>query len=112
MSTGQQRRPRHLMDPANPVRPVNDASLTQVQRWVMSSLTVVTVAHFAVGLLLAALALPTDAVGGRVTLAVIATILWLAGIAAARAIHGVRVVSGWFAVGLLLGAVGVAVVLV
>jgi hypothetical protein len=111
MTTGQQRRPRHLMDPEHPVRMVDDASLTRVQRWVMSSLTVVTVAHFAVGLLLAALVLPSDAEGSRAALAVIATILWVAGIAGARAIHGVPVLSGWLAVGLLLGAAGVGVVL-
>ncbi len=112
MTTGQPRRPRHLMDPDHVVRPVNDASLVRVQRWVLSSLTVVTVAHFAVGLLLAALVLPADAVAGRVVLAVIATILWVAGIAGARAIHGVPAVSGWLAVGLVLGVIGAGVVLV
>ncbi|HSX67311.1 hypothetical protein [Nocardioides sp.] len=111
MSAGQQRRARHLMDPANPVRPVNDASLTSVQRWVLSSLTVVTVAHFAVGLVVAALAMPHGAVGGRLVLAVIATVLWVAGIAGARAIHGIAVRSSWLALGLLLGAVGAVVVL-
>ena len=111
MSSAQQGRPRHLMDPERPVRPVNDASLARVQRWVLSSLTMVTVAHFAVGLLLAALVLPADAVGGRVVLAVIATILWVAGIAGARAIHGIPVVSAWLVLGLVLGAVGAGVVL-
>lgn len=111
MATGHQRRPRHLMDPDHPVRPVNDASLARVQRWVLSSLTVVTVAHFAVGLLVAALALPTDAVGGRVVLGVIAGIFWIVGIAGARALHGASVVSGWLLVGVVLGAIGVGVVL-
>jgi hypothetical protein len=111
--TAQQRcRPRHLMDPDHPVRPVDDASLTRVQRWVLSSLTVVTVAHFAVGLLLAALVLPEQAVGGRIVLAVIAAILWVAGIAGARAIHGVPVVSGWLGAGVALGVAGLAIVLV
>lgn len=111
MTTQQQRRSRHLMDPGNPVRTVNDASLTRVQRWVMSSLTVVTVAHFAIGLLLAALVLPSDAVGGRAMLAGIAAVLWIAGIAGARALHDVRVLSWWLALGPLLGGVGAWVVL-
>ncbi|GGO84541.1 hypothetical protein GCM10011584_02320 [Nocardioides phosphati] len=110
MDTTQRRR-RHLMDPGAPVRSVDDASLTRVQRWVMSSLVVVTIAHFAAGLLLAALALPVGATGGRLVLAAIAAILWLAGVAGARAIHGLSVVSPWLLVGLLLGAAGVAVVL-
>jgi hypothetical protein len=106
-----QRRPRHLMDPDNPVRPVNDASLTRVQRWVLSSLTLVTVAHFAVGLLLAARSLPAEAVGGRVVLAVIAGVLWTAGVAGARALHGVPVWSAWLLVGPALGVAGVVVAL-
>lgn len=105
------RRPRHLMDPANPVRPVNDASLTRVQRWVLSSLTLVTVAHFAVGLLLSARALPAEVVGGRVVLAVIAGLLWTGGVVGARALHGAPLRSGWLLVGPLLGAAGLAVVL-
>ncbi len=111
MHAQQQRRSRHLMDPANPVRTVDDASLTRVQRWVMSTLTVVTIGHFAIGLLLAALVLPADAIGGRATLAVIAAILWIGGVAGARAIHAVPVLSWWLAVGPLLGAVGAWVVL-
>jgi len=99
------------MDPSAPVRSVDDASLTRVQRWVMSSLVVVTVAHFAVGLLLAARALPVDATGSRVVLAVIAGILWTLGIAAARAIHGLPVLRAWLLLGPLLGAAGLALVL-
>lgn len=106
-----QRRRRHLMDPANPVRPVNDASLTAVQRWVMSTLTMVTVAHFAGGLLLAALALPPTAVGGRAVLAGISSVLWIGGIAGARALHGLRAASPWLAVGVALGLSGAWLVL-
>lgn len=106
-----QRRPRHLMDPENPVRPVNDASLTRVQRWVLSSLTLVTVAHFAVGLLLAARALPAEVVGGRVALAAIAGVLWTAGVAGSRALHDARIWSAWLLVGPLLGVAGLPVAL-
>ena len=77
----------------------------------MSSLTLVTVAHFAVGLLLAARALPGEANGGRVVLAVIAALLWTGGLAGARALHGAPVRSAWLLVGPLLGAAGLAVVL-
>ena len=45
------------MDPANPVRQVNDRSFTQVQRWVVSVLAVTTIGHLSVGLVVAALAL-------------------------------------------------------
>ena len=48
-------RRRHLMDPANPQRVVNDQSLTRVQRWVMSVLAVTTILHMSGGLILAAL---------------------------------------------------------
>ena len=48
------RRPRHLMDPDNPVRPVNDHSLTQVQRWVLSVLAVTTILHLSAGLVIGA----------------------------------------------------------
>ena len=43
------------MDPANPVRQVNDRRLTQVQRWVISVLAVTTILHLSVGLVIARL---------------------------------------------------------
>jgi hypothetical protein len=67
-SAGRQpvRRPRHLMDPANPVRQVNDHRLTQVQRWVVSVLAVTTILHLAVGLGVAAYFLDDQKVSSRV----------------------------------------------
>ena len=55
------RRPRHLMDPANPVRQVNDRAFTQVQRWVMSALAVVTIMRLSVGLVIGAFFLDDSA---------------------------------------------------
>ena len=58
MSTPEQpRKARHLIDfdaPATPRDAARDAaSLTRVQRWVMSVLAVTTVGHLAVGLVVA-----------------------------------------------------------
>ena len=48
------KRARHLMDPANPVRQVNDRSLTRVQRTVASALATTTILHLSAGLIIAA----------------------------------------------------------
>lgn len=111
MTAATQRRRRHLMDPANPVRPVNDASLTRVQRLVLSSLTVVTIAHLGAGLVLAALALPVAETGNRIGLAAIAGLTWVFAVAAARALHGASLVSPWLLAGLVPAAIGFWVVL-
>ena len=39
------KRAKHLMDPANPVRTVNDRALTRVQRTVASVLATTTILH-------------------------------------------------------------------
>ena len=99
-------RRRHLMDPANPVRPVNDRSLTQVQRWVMSTLVVLTAAHMAAGLVLAALETPASATAARVGLNVIAGAFMVIAVAAGRAIHRRRVLTAWLLVAPATTAVG------
>jgi hypothetical protein len=104
------RRPRHLMDPANPVRTVNDPSLTRVQQWVGSVLVVTTVAHLAVGLVLAAATLPGDGIAAQVILDVIAGLFGTFGVAGALAIHRRSVLSPWLAAGFLPGAVGLALI--
>ena len=101
---------RHLMDPANPVRSVNDASLTRVQQWVASVLTVTTVAHLAVGLVVASFALPDGDTTARAGLSVIAGAFGMLGMAGALAIHGRSIVSPWLLCGFLPGAVGLALV--
>ena len=100
------RRRRHLMDPANPVRPVDDRSLTHVQRWVMSTLAVLTIAHLAAGLVLAALETPDTATASRVGLNVIAGAFGVLAVAAGRAIHRRPVLTPWLLLGLVPTAVG------
>lgn len=101
-------RRRHLMDPSNPVRVVNDTSLTRVQQWVASVLTVTTVAHLATGLLFAAAALPPEKVAGQAVIDLIAAAFGVLGVAGALAIHRRPVLSPWLAAGLVPGVVGLA----
>ncbi|GAA1949533.1 hypothetical protein GCM10009798_05920 [Nocardioides panacihumi] len=104
------KRPRHLMDPDNPVRPVNDRSLTNVQRWVMSVLVVFTIAHLAIGIAIAANTVPDDALAARIGLSVISCAFGVIGVAAGILIHGnrpfARRFAPWLALGLLPGLVG------
>ena len=100
------RRRRHLMDPAHPVRPVDDRSLTQVQRWVMSTLAVLTIAHLSAGLVVAALEVPASASAARIGLNVIAGAFGVLAVTAGLAIHRRRVLSPWLLLGLLPTVVG------
>lgn len=100
------RRRRHLMDPANPVRPVNDRSLTHVQRWVTSTLAVLTIAHLAAGLVLAALETPASATAARIGLNVIAGAFGVLAVAAGLTIHRRSALSPWLLVGLLPAGIG------
>jgi hypothetical protein len=99
------------MDPANPVRPVNDRSLTQVQRWVMSVLAVTTILHLSAGLVIGAFFLDQDATGSRVALCVIGGLFGVVAVAVGRLIHQRPVGSAWLAVGFLPGLVGIVLVL-
>jgi hypothetical protein len=98
------------MDPDNPIRPVNDRSLTNVQRWVMSVLVVFTIAHLAVGIAVAANTVPEDALSARIGLSVIACAFGVIGVATGFLIHGNRPLSRryapWLLLGLLPGLVG------
>jgi hypothetical protein len=104
------KRPRHLMDPNNPVRTVNDRSLTNVQRWVMSVLAVFTIAHLAIGIAIAANAVREDATAARIGLCVISCAFGVIGVAAGLLIHGKRPqtwpYAPWLLLGLLPGLVG------
>jgi hypothetical protein len=102
------RRPRHLIDPANP-RPVAAGpamSLTQVQRWVMSSLALTTILHFGAGLVVAAIFLDQSRNDGRVGLNVLAGLVGMMAIAAFRLIHQKNPLSPWLLPGLLLTPTG------
>jgi hypothetical protein len=100
------RRRRHLMDPDHPVRPVDDRSLTQVQRWVMSTLAVFTIAHLAAGLVVAAVEVPASASAARIGLNVIAGAFGVLAVAAGRAIHQRSPLTPWLLLGLLPTVVG------
>lgn len=104
--TEQPRRRRHLMDPDNPVRQVNDHRLTNVQRWVISVLTVFTIGHLVVGMILAALATPQDATVPRIGLCVIAGAFGAIAVAAGHLIHGRNPLNAWLLVGLVPTAIG------
>ena len=99
---------RHLIDPNNPPRPRSRSSMsiTQVQRWVLSALAVTTILHLSVGLMIAAIFLDEDRVDGRVGLNIIAGVVAVGAVAAARAIHQKRFLSPWLLLGLVPTAVG------
>lgn len=106
----QERGRRHLLDLDAPRKVVLDPvgeerDLARVQRWVMSTLAVVTLLHLVVGVVVAAVTLdaPRDSLIG---LNVIAGVFASLAVAAARAIHGRNVLSPWLLLGVLPTAVG------
>jgi len=105
------RRPKHLMDPANPVRPVNNHALTNVQRWVMSVLLVFTVAHLAVGLVIAAVMIDPEQQVPRIGLSVIAGAFGMLGLAGGFLVHRRSPFTPWLALGLVPTLVGLFLIL-
>jgi hypothetical protein len=105
------KRPRHLMDPNNPVRPVNDRSLTTVQRWVVSVLAVTTILHLSVGLVLSAYFLADGYLASQLGLCAIAAAFGVIAAVVGRVIHGKPLLSPWLALGLLPGVAGAVLVL-
>lgn len=102
------KRPRHLMDPANPVRPVNDFRLTHVQQWVMSVLAVSTILHFAIGLNAAAIMM-ADNDQAKIGLNVLSAVFGVIAVAAGMLIHRKKLPSPWLLLGLIPGVVGLLV---
>ena len=100
------KRPRHLMDPDNPVRPVNDASLTHTQRWVMSVLVVFTILHLVAGVVIAAVMV--DQRSAQIGLSIIAGLFGVCAVVAGQLIHRHDPRNAW----LLLGAIPTIVGLV
>lgn len=105
------KRPRHLMDPDNPVRPVNNKALTNVQRWVLSVLAVFTIAHLSVGMVLAAVITEHNATAARIGLNVIAGVFGLIAIAVGFAIHRKSPLTPWLVIGLIPMIVGLWITL-
>ena len=89
------KRAKHLMDPANPVRQVNDHSLTNVQRWVASVLAVTTIFHLAAGLVIAAVFIDEENQASRIGLCLIAGAFGVIAIGVGLAIHGRHPLSPW-----------------
>jgi hypothetical protein len=81
-------------------------SLGSVQRWVMSVLAVTTILHLSAGLVVAAVYADFDRAGARVGLDLLAGVVGVLAIAAARAIHQKKVLSLWLLLGTVPGIVG------
>lgn len=101
-------RRRHLMDPNNPQpqRRQDPMSLSQVQKWVMSTLAVTTILHLVVGLIIAAATIDADRTDARVGLLVISGIFGIIAVAAGRAIHQVSLLTPWLVLGVVPALVG------
>jgi hypothetical protein len=103
------KRPRHLLDPDNlppPPTRADRASLTHVQRWVMSILTVTTIGHLCAGLLVAAALVSDEYLDARIGLNVMGTLTAVLAVAAFLGIHQKPVLSPWLLLGLVPGALG------
>lgn len=103
MDQAPQSRPlrRHLMDPNDlqSRRRKDPMSLTQVQRWVLSTLAVSTVMHLALGLVIAAWAVDESRTVDRVGLLVIAGMFGMVSIAIGFLIHQRSPLSLWLVLG-------------
>lgn len=95
------------MTPGSP-RPKNreSMSVSQVQKWVLSTLAVVTVGHLAAGLVVAALFIDESRLDARIGLLVIAGIFGVIAAVTALVIHQKRLLSPWLLLGFLPTLVG------
>ena len=105
------KRPRHLMDPANPRREVKSQAtgsmhLEPVQKWVLSILAATTIVHLAGGLGDRGdvhQQLRTDA---QIGLNILAGAFGVIAVAVFRAIHQFKLLSPWLLIGLVPTVVG------
>lgn len=102
------KRPKHLMDPANPVRTVNDRALTRVQRTVASVLATTTILHLSAGLIIAAVFIDTEHTAARVGLNLIAGAFAVIALGVGFAIHGRNPLSPWLLTGIVVAGIGLA----
>ncbi|HYO39609.1 MAG TPA: hypothetical protein VER39_08130 [Nocardioidaceae bacterium] len=113
MSTGRSGPPpvrKHLMTPGQPRPPQRYSTpITSVQRWVMSSLTAITILHMSGGLVIAAFY--NDRRDSQVGLLVIAAVFGVLAFVAALMIHRRSPLSPWLLVGLVPSLVGAYVIL-
>lgn len=108
----QVKRPRHLMDPANLKRasPSTDQSLSNVQKWVMSTLAVTTILHLSIGVILAAGTVGEGHKDAQIGLLVIAGIFGMMGVAAGLAIHQKNPFSLWLLLGVIPTLIAVPII--
>lgn len=81
-------------------------SLSEVQKWVLSTLAVVTIEHLAAGLVIAALFMDESRLDSRIGLLVIAGLFGVIAVVTARVIHQKRLLSPWLLLGFLPTVVG------
>lgn len=110
-SRHQDRRRRHLLDLDAPRTVVHDPaaderSLSRVQRWVMSTLAVITILHMSAGLILAAMFLDGGTRASQIGLTIIAGAFGVLAVVVGLGVHGRRLLSPWLLLGLLPTAVG------
>jgi hypothetical protein len=108
----QQKGRRHLLD-LNAPRPVTvdrlkteDKNLTNVQRWVMSTIAVTTLLHMAGAAILAAIYVANPRLDAHIGLNAIAGLFGVGAVASWLGIHGKRVLSPWLLLGALLFPIG------
>jgi hypothetical protein len=106
------KRPRHLMDPANPrrevVKPTGSGamSLEPVQKWVLSVLAATTIVHLAAGLVIAAIYVDESRTDARVGLNILGGAFGVIAVAVFRAIHQKSMLSPWLLLGVIPTVVG------
>ncbi|GAA4754318.1 hypothetical protein GCM10023350_44620 [Nocardioides endophyticus] len=105
------KRPRHLMDPDNPVREVKSAAsgsmhLEPVQKWVLSILAAVTIAHLAAGLVIAAVYVDESRTDAQIGLNILAGAFGVIAVVVFRTIHQFKPLSAWLLLGLIPTIVG------
>lgn len=87
-------------------RSSNSMSITTVQRWIMSSLILVTIEHLAAAIVVAAVFIDASKPGNRIGLLVVATLLATGGLVAFRLIHQKTPLTPWLLFALLPATVG------
>jgi hypothetical protein len=112
MSSGRPGPPqvrKHLMTPGQPRPQQRQTNITTVQRWVMSSLTAITILHMSGGIVVAAYV--SDRRSSQIGLLVIAAAFGMLAFAAALLIHRRSPLSWWLLPGLLPALVGAFIIL-
>jgi peptidoglycan/LPS O-acetylase OafA/YrhL len=112
MSSGHSGPPvvrKHLMTPGQPRPQQRSTNITSVQRWVMSSLTAITIMHMSAGIVVAAYV--SDRRSSQIGLLVIAAVFGVLAFVAALLIHRRSPLSWWLLPGLLPAVVGAYLIL-